>query len=521
MHWEKLFDPVILQRGQAYDRKGAVTDIRIHKDRIKAVVEGTEEYAVTIDLAQGEVKAMACTCPYAQDGTPCKHMAAVLYAYEKSAPPQPSQPLTCERLLLTVNGADPAQTKKSTALVKKQLNKIVSAFGGKDEFIDYYAARGFIAKIDQWMDDQIDPLLERRQDRAAFDLSIHVMKTLGSVEMDDSDGGITQIADRCYDIWQTILDHGDPTMEEEMFAFFLQDIDGQIVDYLEDFYESILMARFEKPEYLKRKLALYQARLDAVEPASADSLDRYRAGHYVQQLQALMIQLQTPSEELAAFRKKYWAYPSIRKACMEEYKKEGQWEALIGVLQESILLDEQEYPGYARDDHLMLKDAYLQAGQMEAYQEELRVIVTQIMPGNMDLFREYKRQIPQDAWPAKREEVFAAVKGGYLLNPLYSEEMLYDRLLKSVLSAFGLHDLQAYETELLPLYPQKVLEKYVQEINTAARVSTGREWYRDMVNTLRHMRKLPGGREAVQQIVEEWRVLYRRRRAMMEELNKL
>ena len=35
------------------------------------------------------------------------------------------------------------------------------------------------------------------------------------------------------------------------------------------------------------------------------------------------------------------------------------------------------------------------------------------------------------------------------------------------------------------------------------------------------MRSLPGGKEAVRQIVNEWRDIYRRRKAMMEELNKL
>ena len=30
-----------------------------------------------------EIEEMECTCPYAEDGNYCKHMAAVLYAAEK------------------------------------------------------------------------------------------------------------------------------------------------------------------------------------------------------------------------------------------------------------------------------------------------------------------------------------------------------------------------------------------------------------------------------------------------------
>ena len=101
-------------------------------------------------------------------------------------------------------------------------------------YIDYYAANRFISDVSEWMDEEIDPLLERREDRAAFELSIHVMEALNDLEMDDSDGGITEIASRCLDIWQTILEHSDPKIEQEMLVFFLNSIDGQLVDYLED-----------------------------------------------------------------------------------------------------------------------------------------------------------------------------------------------------------------------------------------------------------------------------------------------
>ena len=85
----------------------------------------------------------------------------------------------------------------------------------------------------------------------------------------------------------------------------------------------------------------------------------------------------------------------------------------------------------------------------------------------------------------------------------------------------GLYTLRGYESELLPIYPQQVLDKYVQEMNAAAANTASRDTYQEWVKTLRHMRSLPGGRTAVKEIVQEWREVYRRRKAMMEELNKL
>ncbi len=190
---------------------------------------------------------------------------------------------------------------------------------------------------------------------------------------------------------------------------------------------------------------------------------------------------------------------------MEECKAKQQWTVLINVLLESIDLDEKNDPGLARGYHLMLKDAYLQADQTENYKKELKLIATELMPGNIDVFREYKQQVPEDQWPEKREEIFSVIREKYILNRLYSEEKLLDRLLKNVISSPGLYTLRTYEAELLPVYPQQILDKYVQEINAEAKNAATRDAYQNWVKTLRHMRSLPSGKKAVQQIVNEWR----------------
>ncbi len=548
MHWKKLFEPHILERGYAYYLEGAVTEISIEKDGIEATVEGSEDYSVTIELKNGQVEEMECTCPYAEGGAYCKHIAAVLYAWENDGKSKQKEKLTYDQLKKEIDNAESAMVRSfltdilwssekyrlqflamlhpdreedMLAAAKERLDEIVDDAGGYDGFIDYYTASRFISDISDWMDEEIDPLLERRQYRAAFQLTIHVMESLNDVEMDDSDGGITEIAEHCNEIWEQILDDCDPETEQEMFAYFLNNIDGRMVDYLEEYYESILMERFDKPEYLEKKLALYQMYLGAVNPNATDWTTKYHAENYLQQIYTLMIQMNKPKDEIDAFIKKYWQYPFIRKKYMEACKSTQQWDALIDVLKESIRLDAKDAPGFVRDYHLMLKDAYLQAGQMDAYREELWTIVTRIMPADLEIFREYKRQIPEDQWPAKREEIISSVRSKDALNPLYSEEKLYDRLLENVVSASGLYNLRKYEAELLPIFPEKVLEKYVHEINAAAASTASREIYQDWVKTLRHMRSLPGGKEAVQKIVHDWREIYRRRKAMMEELNKL
>ena len=88
---KKLFAPQILSRGKAYYEEGAVDSLKIENDEITAEVYGTELYEVTIWLDGNEVEDMDCTCPYAEDGSACKHEAAVLFALESRSDALPAQ----------------------------------------------------------------------------------------------------------------------------------------------------------------------------------------------------------------------------------------------------------------------------------------------------------------------------------------------------------------------------------------------------------------------------------------------
>ena len=79
--WKDLFAPHILQRGYNYYQEGRVWDLVRQGNEITALVSGTDEYHVTIQLDDEtkEIIDIDCDCPYAEDGNHCKHEAAVLY----------------------------------------------------------------------------------------------------------------------------------------------------------------------------------------------------------------------------------------------------------------------------------------------------------------------------------------------------------------------------------------------------------------------------------------------------------
>ncbi len=70
-------------------------------------------------------------------------------------------------------------------------------------------------------------------------------------------------------------------------------------------------------------------------------------------------------------------------------------------------------------------------------------------------------------------------------------------------------------------YSVQILEKYTYELNKMAAQANDRKQYRKLVAMLRKMKKLDNGQKRVEQIVADWRMTYKNRPAMMDELNKL
>ena len=79
-NWKELFETHILTRGYYYALEDRVWDIEHEEDVVSAVVAGTEDYHVSIRIKDNTITDMSCDCPYAADGSHCKHEAALLYA---------------------------------------------------------------------------------------------------------------------------------------------------------------------------------------------------------------------------------------------------------------------------------------------------------------------------------------------------------------------------------------------------------------------------------------------------------
>ncbi len=82
--FENDVDATILSRGINYYSSGYVASLEETDERCyEAVVEGTDDYTVTVSLAEdGDIIESFCDCPY-DFGEVCKHEVAVYFAIRK------------------------------------------------------------------------------------------------------------------------------------------------------------------------------------------------------------------------------------------------------------------------------------------------------------------------------------------------------------------------------------------------------------------------------------------------------
>ena len=547
MKWHNLFDDRILARGRNYWKDGAVHDLEADDERITALVDGTEEYEVEIELDDDSIRDLSCTCPYAEDGTPCKHMAAVLYAWENSGTPktgdakkqQTSIPelvaradeetvraflvkvlekdkRLAERFRLTV---EPAR-KNDIRQQKKTVDRIIRSHtvGNRYEsYIDDYD--DFARDIFSVFDNVIQPMLDGKQYDDALALSTYLFESVSGLEYADEEDNPLELEERCGLVWQRIFDESEAS-RPALFRWLLTSTEK--IKSFSGVCEEILKENYHTQEYYPALLEWTGRRAEEAFRGANTYYDSRRAESLLIKHLALMDEADVPSEQIRDTCRTYWKFPNVRKFYAERCCQKGQHDEAIAVFEESIKLDAKQYPGLISDYHLRLKEIYRDLNRNEDYQNELWTIALYVMPCNLEIFRELKTLYSPEEWPIAREELFAVVSKRSGFDELLREEELYDQLLGYLMNpSVSLNQLQAHEDVLKTRFPDQVLEKYRETLEEDAKATATRGEYQRWVKRLKHMQSISGGKQVVRIIVEDWRTRYKNRRALMEELEEI
>ena len=576
MNWQKLFASHILERGYDYYCDGAVENIEIGRDDIRADVVGTEDYEVEISLNDGKVTDMYCSCPYAAGGNNCKHMAAVLYEwtadimdedepedtdnedmdndadaesmdlfepavtvcdYKKKSAAVEKLVTSAERdivqaflvsvlaedkklLLRFRNMVNKCATKEDVEDYFEQIDEIADRYLGRDHFINYYQAYDFMLELEEIIDKDVRRMIDNGSHISAFHVMNHIFVLLGNVDMDDSGGETSMLAEQSYQLWLELLTKVNAQDKRKMFIWFTTHMDGSVIDYLEEYIEQIIMEEFKEPEYEQDKLSFMEEMIEKAEKKDSGWSRDYAVGKWTVTYLKTLEEKNAPEDQLEEICKKYWNNSGVRRYYIDRYFEKKEYDRVLQVLDESIELD-KAYRGQVLEYIQKKKEIYRLQGNKSAYIEQLWKLVLEQSAGDLDIYKELKAQYSEKEWLIKREELFKKLPPNAHIDRLYKEEKLYDRLLAYVLKSSGLYAVQSYENVLKKEYPKQILSKYQGEVNKMASCTGNRKHYADLVALLRRMKRIKGGSEIVETIVEEWKIKYRNRPAMMDELSKL
>ena len=576
MNWQKLFASHILERGYDYYCDGAVENIEIGRDDLRADVVGTEDYEVEISLNDGKVTDMYCSCPYAAGGNNCKHMAAVLYEWtadimdEDEPEDTDNEDMDDDADVESMDLFEPAVTvcdyKKKSAAVEKlvtsaerdivqaflvsvlaedkklllrfrnmvnkcatkedvedyfeQIDEIADRYLGRDHFINYYQAYDFMLELEEIIDKDVRRMIDNGSHISAFHVMNHIFVLLGNVDMDDSGGETSMLAEQIYQLWLELLTKVNAQDKRKMFIWFTTHMDGSVIDYLEEYIEQIIMEEFKEPEYEQDKLSFMEEMIEKAEKKDSGWSRDYAVGKWTVTYLKTLEEKNAPEDQLEEICKKYWNNSGVRRYYIDRYFEKKEYDRVLQVLDESIELD-KAYRGQVLEYNQKKKEIYRLQGNKSAYIEQLWKLVLEQSAGDLDIYKELKAQYSEKEWLIKREELFKKLPPNAHIDRLYKEEKLYDRLLAYVLKSSGLYAVQSYENVLKKEYPKQILSKYQGEVNKMASCTGNRKHYADLVALLRRMKQIKGGSEIVETIVEEWKIKYRNRPAMMDELSKL
>ncbi|MCL2244325.1 MAG: hypothetical protein FWC03_07640 [Treponema sp.] len=140
-------------------------------------------------------------------------------------------------------------------------------------------------------------------------------------------------------------------------------------------------------------------------------------------------------------------------------------------------------------------------------------------------YQVYKTAFTPREWIEEKEKLFLNYNNKkYFVNSaadLLAVENETERLINYVEKYLSTNNLKRYYKFFASDYPAKTLELFKISLTSYAEKNTGRTHYEYILSLLKKMSGVKGGKKAVSELVGEFRVHYKNRKAMMEILKEL
>lgn len=538
MEWETYFQKRILDRGYEYYFDDHVEDLHINSNRIKAVVHGTDFYHVEIKLNGNQIIGMSCDCPYAQDGHNCKHMAAVLYEWQLSAtyPVIDNSKLVKEAseedvrsFLIQVLDDNPdivesfkqyTQNEFSLTTMIDDLEGVVDSYSDGYHYIDYEFSHDFCDNYEDAVDKWLDLLKNKKQYSLAFQFLLKAYDIFDKLDIDDNEGETFDVSVYIIDAWSNIIMCMEKSERIDAFNLLKQFLNNIRYSYDRIDILQVFFNHLKGEDLLKLQIDFVKEQLDYIESHN-DILDReYVLDGFAKMYLELLKKNNASKKEINAIYKKYWECGSIRMDCIYTCINNEEYDEALDYIDKCIDLDYENQALMKRNIELK-KDIYMEQGNIKAYKEELKNLILFFDDINIEDYIELRSCYLDKEWIKERDSIIEQLTPGRFLCEILETEQLYEQLLDAILRSDDKYLLHQYTDLLSEKYPEQLLQVYRESVEKQAESTGSRKHYYQIVEELRYMKSITGGDKVVNEIIKRWKIQYKNRSAMMDELSIL
>lgn len=501
-NWKRLFDAEIIERGRRYFYAGKVKEYSEYDRVVMATVSGAHNYEVFIQLDEGGgIRNTDCDCPYADSGLNCKHEAAVLFEYENRH---------------KAETAIPQDAAADIDLTKTKIQHLRRRYLGRDSFIEYWQARRFVAEILGFLDKDVNLLIRQGKLLDAFDLVNFIFEKICNTPMDD-DGEIMETVDEVSSIWQEIYNKADSKTRKTIFDWLMRKLINPKNEVITQAAEIFVMSAFEDRNELDQKLRYCNKMINKYNKGEIE----YDGSRWIVYKVKILEQLGYSDEDIQNYYKKFKEDSALSIYYADWLILKNKHEDAREILEKTLKESSNNRGHRFCECGERLEKIYGIMGDIESQKMILQEMLCCHIGDDERLYNRLKSLYEKDEWNKSRASIIRHLSRHYDKLHYYEKEKMYDELIDIIKRRRSLNDLWKYADKLSDKYPSEIVELYISILKEVAPQAQNRMQYKDLMKHLKKISQLNKGNKKALALVDEWRIIFKNKRAMMDELNKV
>ncbi|WP_291579603.1 SWIM zinc finger family protein [Clostridium sp. UBA6640] len=552
-NFENYIDKKILDRGYGYYCEGNITDVYKEGDNEYTFqVQGSEDYEIRVEINNhGEILYSDCNCPY-EFGPICKHQVAVYFELanilnskeiKKELITQPTikevlNDISKEELInIIMDVAKKDKVFRNSIIFKyskgtneqeiekckKMMDSIIEKYISRKGFIEYGEVYSFVNEMESLLDkvkNTENPLL-------ALDIAFLILdECIEAFQyVDDSDGDIGNFALGIIELIRKIAIDSkklDISQRKEIFNKLLNKSDSKAFDEWEDYKIDILRicAEFADDEEFRNKLR--EKLKDMINESSSDNSDDHSIEYISENIHIVLFDIineYDTEEEADKFVKDNLKFTYFRDILVNKYIKEKNYNKVI----EFALEGEEKYKEYRGLVLKWKKIRYMAYKELSFKEEQEKLAKELLFDGDFEYYKELKSLVTGDKsgfYNKLKEEL--KISHTWMSKDIYLKLIIDENDLDEIMEIVRKNPetIEDYASMLIDKFKDEVLEIYESHIKLQADRSSSRNQYQGICRMLKRYEKIAGSGDK-QRIVNELKILHKRRPAFLDELRKI